>query len=267
MKSKTYIDQLGNSVAIANYPPQRIISLVPSQTELLFDLGLANEIVGITQFCEHPAAVKLKNKIGGTKRFNLKAIAALQPDLIIGNKEENYHKGIEQLQQHYPVWMSDVANLADAYVMITKIAEITAKHAMAEQLILCIQQEFEKLSQCISKQKIKPQVAYLIWRKPYMVAGKNTFIDAMLQQCGLNNVFSHLLRYPSIDVTALIKAKPQFIFLSSEPFPFKEKHILEFHSLCPDAKVIIVDGQLFSWYGSRLQYAPNYFKKLFWTNC
>src|SRR5579863_4514221 len=111
-------DQLGTRLDI-KIPPERIISLVPSQTELLFDLGLEEQIVGVTRFCVHPAEkVAMKVKVGGTKRFDFEKIASLNPDLIIGNKEENYLEGIEALRKEYPVWMSDIFTLKDALDMI-----------------------------------------------------------------------------------------------------------------------------------------------------
>lgn len=261
MKPAIYTDQMGQIVTLTHYP-QRIISLVPSQTEYLFDLGLEAEIVGVTQFCEHPAdKVKTKSKIGGTKRFNFNKINALEPDLIIGNKEENYRAGIERLQQHYPVWMSDILCLQDAYEMMAKLGEITGKNSAAAALITEIRADFRSLIDLQSE--LSPlTVAYFIWRKPYMAVGQHTFIHNMLEQGGFNNVFSHLERYPIISAEKLIQANPQFIFLSSEPYPFKEKHIAEFQALCPNARLCIVNGQLFSWYGSRLRYAANYFRQL-----
>ena len=100
--------------------------------------------------------------------------------------------------------------------------------------------------------------AYFIWRKPYMAVGGNNFIDAMLQHCGFHNVFSNLERYPEITTEQLQKANPQLILLSSEPYPFKEKHIAEFQAICPQATIKVVDGEMFSWYGSRLAMAPAY---------
>ena len=117
----TFIDHLGKQISIS-FPPKRIISLVPSQTELLADLGLEDRIVGITKFCIHPEPwQKTKTIVGGTKKFRFDVIDSLKPDLIIGNKEENYQGGIEQLKSQYPVWMSDIVTLKDAFAMIREI--------------------------------------------------------------------------------------------------------------------------------------------------
>lgn len=251
-------DQLGNKLQI-QFPPQRIVSLVPSQTELLFDLGLDTRIVGVTRFCVHPKdRVAPKPKIGGTKRFDLEKIEALQPDLIIANKEENYIEGIEALQQKYPVWISDIYTLPDAYAMMREIAHITDSDWEGEKLVNEIQSSFAALIQPATA----TSCAYFIWRKPYMVAASNTFINHMLGVAGFKNVFDNLQRYPEIEPSLLNNLKPDYIFLSSEPYSFSEKHFDEFQSFSPNSKVILVDGEMFSWYGSRLRYAAEYFKEL-----
>lgn len=242
---------------IASFP-QRIISLVPSQTELLFDLGLAGRVVGITKFCIHPAPFcKHTPKVGGTKHFHFDTIDRLQPDLIIGNKEENYKEGIERLQQKYPVWMSDIYTLEDALHMILEVGHLTGTPAKASEIAEHIKNGFTEL-QALSGKK----VAYLIWRNPYMVAGSHTFIHDMLSRCGFENVFAGNARYPEITPEQLSAAKPDYIFLSSEPFPFSEKHLTEFRQICPEATIKIVDGEMFSWYGSRLLLSVPYFRQL-----
>ena len=252
-----YYDQLGREVNLPGIP-KRIISVVPSQTELLFYLGLNAEIIGITKFCIHPEdKFKSTAKIGGTKQLDIGKIKALKPDLIIANKEENERSQIEQLMDFCPVWTSDIGNLAGAIDMIERVGALVNKEIETKALSLAIHQQFNNLI----IQQTNLRTAYFIWRKPYMVAGKNTFIDSMLQKCGLSNAFE-ADRYPEIDANSLIEAKPDVILLSSEPYPFKEKHIAEFTALLPSAIIKIVDGELFSWYGSRLLNTPAYFEKL-----
>nr|WP_255749367.1 helical backbone metal receptor [Pontibacter liquoris] len=239
--------------------PQRIVSLVPSQTELLFDLGLADRIVGVTKFCIHPEEkVKQKTVIGGTKNFHFDTIDALHPDMIIANKEENYKEGIEQLQAKYPVWMSDIYTLEDALDMMRQVGSLTGTEARAQELIQGISTSFEHLQPL--QQSIK--AAYFIWRKPYMAVGSHNFIHHLLQRCGFANAFAELTRYPEITPEQLQLAHPQLILLSSEPYPFIEKHLAEFQELCPQASIKVVDGELFSWYGSRLLHTPAYLQKL-----
>ena len=257
MISKT--DQLGNKIEI-NFPPKRIVSLVPSQTELLFDLGLDEELVGITRFCIHPKEkVSTKEKIGGTKQFNIEKIKALQPDLIIGNKEENYAEGIAELQKHFPVWMSDIFTLDDAYKMMQDVASITNRKEEGDKIIEKIKSAFSLLP---TVHRQLPTVAYFIWRKPYMVAANNTFIHSMLEVFGVKNVFEDLARYPEVSLDALAERKPDFIFLSSEPYSFSEKHFDEFKEISPSSNIVVVDGEMFSWYGSRLKYTAKYFTDL-----
>jgi ABC-type Fe3+-hydroxamate transport system substrate-binding protein len=257
---KTVTDQMGRAVTFP-FPPRRIISLVPSQTELLYDLGLADEVVGQTLFCIHPEAMhKTKPRIGGTKNYKFDKIAALQPDLIIGNKEENEKDGIEELAKHYPVWMSDIQTLDDALEMMTMVGALTNCSNRADEITGRIRREFASFE---TPGTTTLRTAYLIWRNPWMAAGHNTFITSMLGRLGLQNVFEHeASRYPQISNEQLASAAPELILLSSEPYPFKEKHIAELQQLCPDAKILLVDGELFSWYGSRLLHSVDYFKIL-----
>jgi len=261
----SFKDQLNRKIELSS-PPKRIISLVPSQTELLYDLGLRDEVVGITKFCIHPEEwFRSKTRVGGTKKYDFEKIKALHPDLIIGNKEENEQEQIQALMNLYPVWMSDVYTLKDAYDMITRIGTLVGKQQEAQNLKLKIESEFVPLwrgqGEDFPNVHNQLRAAYFIWNKPFMVAGNNTFINEMLKVCGLQNIFEQE-RYPEITAEQLEKVNPEIILLSSEPYPFKEKHIQEFKAICPNAKVLVVDGEIFSWYGSRLLKAPEYFKQL-----
>ena len=254
----TVTDQMKRRVAVP-FPPRRIVSLVPSQTELLFDLGLGERVVGVTKFCIHPAEARQSaTVIGGTKNFDFDKIAALNPDLIIGNKEENYQDGIGQLAERYPVWMSDISTLDDALDMIRRVGLITGRKQAAETLSQTIAESFAALQR---PAELIP-ASYFIWRKPYMVAATGTFIDDLLTRAGFRNVFSHLSRYPEITPDQLREAAPRHILLSSEPYPFANKHIAEFQEICPTTRLRIVDGELFSWYGSRLRHSAEYMREL-----
>ena len=247
-------DQLGRSIELYG-TPERIISIVPSQTELLFDLGLDKEVVGITKFCIHPDQwFRSKKRVGGTKKLHLELIRTLQPDLIIANKEENSQQQLEVLMSEFPVWISDIKTLDDAQEMIEQIGLITTRQEKAKAINSAISKEFLKLK------NFKPATAaYFIWNEPMMTVGSDTFINDMMNQCGFINVFADHIRYPEISAEELRKANPQFILLSSEPFPFKEKHLVQFRNICPASQIKLVDGEMFSWYGSRLMKAPSYF--------
>lgn len=239
--------------------PQRIISMVPSQTELLFDLGLADRIVGITKFCVHPGDLcRRKEKIGGTRNLNLFKIKQLQPDLLIANKEENDEKQVQELMKNYPVWISDVKTMQDALEMIEQVAAMTGTADRATQMINAIQNAFDGLN----NETPEKTVAYLIWKDPMMVAGGQTFITAMLENAGFSNVFSDLPRYPAVYMAELKERNPDIILLSTEPYPFSENHMNEMQAKIPGSKVVLVDGEMFSWYGSRLILSADYLRRL-----
>lgn len=248
---------MGREVILPATLPQRIVSLVPSQTELLYDLGLGDRVVGITKFCVHPADWrKQKTIVGGTKQFRFEVIDDLAPDLIIGNKEENYREGIEALAKKYPVWMSDIATLTDALEMIESVSDLCGE---AEQGI-AMAREIRQGMEAVDKTN-QGTAVYLIWRQPYMAAGSGTFIHEVLQQAGFQNQVLDD-RYPELSVSALEALSPDHVLLSSEPFPFKAKHIAELKEVLPNAQVRLVDGEMFSWYGSHMLQLPAYLNQL-----
>jgi len=241
---------------------QKIISLVPSQTELLFDLGLDEEVIGITKFCVHPEKwFRTKTRIGGTKTIDTEKIHLLRPDLVIANREENVKEQVDSLKQFTRVYVSDVKNFADALNMISQIGKLVNRESQSQILIEEIRKRFARLK------KINNEIpaAYLIWRDPYMTVGGDTFISDMMKYCGLKNIFENKLRYPEISIEELQTLNCKILLLSSEPYPFKQKHIDELQPLLPNTKILLVDGEMFSWYGSRLLHAPDYFEQLMQT--
>ena len=256
MRLRSFADQMSRVVSIP-FPPQRIISLVPSQTEFLASLDLDVEVVGITKFCVHPEHWDdHKPKVGGTKRLDFDAIRSLNPDLVIGNKEENYQLGIQQIAEKYPVWMSDINSLEEALEMMIGLGEITDRLTTALAITERIRQRFLDLNNNVSL-----KVIYLIWRAPWMAAGADTFINDMLTRCGFQNAVK-TTRYPELSPGEIRALNPDVIFLSSEPFPFSEKHAQELKNEVPESKIVLVDGEMFSWYGSRLLLAVDYFATL-----
>lgn len=250
-----FIDQIGHQINIET-TPKRIISVVPSQTELLFDLGLENEVVGITKFCIHPNSwFKNKTRIGGTKTLNINKIKQLKPDLIIANKEENTKQQIEELQQLFPVWTSNIRNLSESLEMINQIGLITKTNVKAEEIIAKIEQDFKLLT---SIKKQSKSTLYFIWREPFMSVGSSTFIHDVMARAGFVNALETSENYPVLTSEQIKTINPQLILLSSEPYPFKEKHIKEFKMLSKNAQILLVDGELFSWYGSRLTKTVHY---------
>jgi ABC-type Fe3+-hydroxamate transport system substrate-binding protein len=258
MASRIVIDQMGRRVDVSENP-LRIVSLVPSQTELLAYLGLENNVVGITKFCIHPREwYHTKRRIGGTKNLKIQEIIELKPDLIIGNKEENTKLDIESLADRFPVWMSDVNSVDDALIMIKEIGELTNTVQKATKLSQEINQNFQSLSRIGNNRK----VLYCIWDDPTMTAGRETYIHSILSKIGFVNVIEQS-RYPAI--TADIDLQPEVVLLSSEPFPFTDNHVKKYQNIFPNADVQLVDGEMFSWYGSRMLEAIAYFEKLSFT--
>lgn len=254
----TFFDQLNREITIADKAELKIVSIVPSQTEFLFDIGLADQILGITKFCIHPKKYfKSITKIGGTKTLDLQKIRELQPDIIIANKEENEQSQIEELEKEFPIYISDIYTLDDSFEMMLSLGEIFNKSDEAIQLVNHIRESFKNLKYFNNR-----RVAYFIWREPWMLASRNTFIDHILEISGHINVAKELnseARYPAISLTELKSLEAFDIYLSSEPYPFKEKHIAELQAEFPQSKIKLVDGEMFSWYGSRLQYTAGYF--------
>jgi ABC-type Fe3+-hydroxamate transport system substrate-binding protein len=254
---RLFNDMLGNSITIHGIP-KRIISLVPSQTELLYDLGLDEEVVGITKFCVHPEAwFRSKTRVGGTKTVHMDRIQALQPDLVIANKEENTTDQIEAISALYPTWVSNIQNMDDALRMIGEVGTLVGREQQAQSLVHEIKKGFSAL-----KSRKTRRVAYFIWRDPWMCAGGDTFINNVIEMAGWENVLKHQDRYPEIQLDSIVPKNVDLVLLSSEPYPFKEKHIMEIKAVLPDADVLLVDGEMFSWYGSRLKYAAAYISEL-----
>ncbi|MBW8360077.1 MAG: helical backbone metal receptor [Weeksellaceae bacterium] len=238
----------------------RIVSLVPSITEALFDFELdETAIVGRTKFCIHPAEkVESVSVIGGTKNLNIRKIKDLKPDLIIANKEENEKNQIDELTQDFKVWLTDIKNLDDNQKFLTELGEIIGKHELAEKYNKKIADIFADLRYGRPK-----RAAYLIWANPYMTVGADTFIHDIMSRLGFKNIFEDRKRYPEITVEDLKDA--EYVLLSSEPFPFKEKHAAELQLQLPDSKILLVDGEAFSWYGTHLHKCGHYFKSLIST--
>ncbi|WP_348824194.1 ABC transporter substrate-binding protein [Flavobacterium aestuarii] len=259
---KQFIDQLGETHTFGS-SPERIISLVPSQTELLYDLGLEENIVGITKFCVHPYHLKSTKKIvGGTKKVNYEKIRLLNPDIIICNKEENTKEIVDELKKICPVWVTDIFTVEDNFQMITDFGQLFNRRTEARKWNDKLTFALSDFKNFIQDFPIR-NVAYFIWKNPYMAAGSGTFIDELLKLNHFRNYYASQERYPEIALDQIDKdGNLDLVLLSSEPFPFKAEDGFEIIKEAVNAKVILVDGEMFSWYGSRLIRALNYFKYL-----
>ncbi len=243
-----------------DFPYQRIISLVPSLTELLFDLGLEEQIIGRTRFCVHPKPqIEDVKIIGGTKNPKLETIIELKPDFILANKEENRKEDIDILRKYADVRVTEIDIIQDAILEITALGKILGAAEKAQQLT-------QKITELLdNRPKVQPKsVAYFIWKDPWMAAGNDTYIHDMLRHYQLENIFAEQPRYPQTSLKEVAEKQPDLILLSSEPYPFKEKHIPEVQNACPAATIKLVDGEWFSWYGSRMITALSELNK--WRN-
>ena len=250
-------DALGRPVRLKR-APRRIVSLVPSQTELLADLGLDVEVVGLTRFCVHPDGWKARKQIvGGTKNVDPAKVAALAPDLVIANKEENVREQVETIAAHCPVWVTDVETVADALAMTRDLGALTDRQPAADALADAIGAGFDALPDWPPVRAL-----YLIWRDPWMSVGRDTIIADVLDRAGFVNVAGDRTRYPALSDGEVSALAPEVVLLSSEPYPFAEKHVAEIRALAPGARVELVDGEAFSWYGSRLLRTPDALRDL-----
>ncbi len=254
-----FTDQIGRTFRVRSMP-ERIVSLVPSLTELLCTIGLEDTISGRTKFCIHPERIVKKiKKVGGTKNPHIREIIDMAPDLVIANKEENKKGDIEHLSPHVPVYVSNILSIPDLYAFIMDLGRIFNIEAKCTKLIEEIK---EKRAGYMNAKKHSGKVCYLIWKKPWMTIGHDTFINTMIEEAGFISVTKHLVRYPQLEEDTIRTLNPDYIFLSSEPYPFKEKHIEAMQPVFPNATIVLVDGSIFSWYGSRVLMAYPYFENL-----
>ena len=261
MKQIILTDQLGTTHSFA-VSPQRIVSLVPSQTELLFHLGLENQIVGITKFCVHPYHLKqTKTIVGGTKKVHFEKIIALNPDVIICNKEENTKEIVEMLSEICPVWVTDILTINDNFQMITDFGKLFNKRTEAQKWKDKLAFALEDFQLFVKDKPIR-KVAYFIWKNPYMVAGSENYINELLQLNHFKNVYESITRYPEVGLEIVSDFQPDLLLLSSEPYPFKKEDAYQMQPLMPKTQIILVDGEMFSWYGTRLLKAFDYFKMI-----
>ncbi|MDP2089068.1 MAG: helical backbone metal receptor [Flavobacteriaceae bacterium] len=258
----TYLDQLQRIITIKS-KPQRIISLVPSLTELLFDFGLEKELVGITNFCVHPYHLKsTKTIVGGTKKVDLEIIKGLNPDFILCAKEENTPKMVDELEKITTVFVADINSIKDSLELIDLLGKILYRQTESENLLQKIDFQLTQFKN-FAKYLPRKKVAYFIWKNPWMVAGGDNYINDLLKLNNFINVYEEKGRYPEVDIQKIrTDGNPKIVLLSTEPYHFRDEHAFEIGRHSNHAKTVFVDGELFSWYGSRLLKAIPYFKKM-----
>ena len=257
MESCPFIDALGVPLALAK-PPQRIVSLIPSITELLFSLGLDERIVGVTRFCTYPPeGVTKKIKVGGGKDPDLKRILDLQPDLVIANVEENRREDVEALRAaSVPVFVTYPRTVREGIELIFTLGGLTETVPVAEAMAGPIEQVYrETVEQTRGRRPVK--VFCPIWRRPYMSINRDTYVHDVIRVSGGENIFADRLeRYPEVALEDVERLQPEVVLLPDEPYPFKAKHIEELRTLdvpaIRDGRIFLIDGKILSWYGPRI---------------
>ncbi|PYN37171.1 MAG: hypothetical protein DME01_05645 [Candidatus Rokuibacteriota bacterium] len=251
-------DASGVAVDLAR-PPRRIVSLVPSITETLCALGLADALVGITVYCVEPhAIVSGKTRIGGEKNPDLEKIRRLEPDLVIANIEENLRDHVETLRSwSIPVWVTYPRTVAEGIQLIADLGAVTSTEARAAEILGQIEPLYDRV---VSAAARRPPVAvfYPIWRGPYMTINRDTYIHDMLRVCGARNVFAERPeRYPTVTLDEMAARRPAVILLPDEPFRFRRAHLADFAGYVDvpavrGGRIHLVDGKPFSWHGPRI---------------
>jgi ABC-type Fe3+-hydroxamate transport system substrate-binding protein len=251
-------DATGVALASSS-PPRRIVSLIPSTTETLCALGLADALVGITVYCREPRhVVATKTKIGGEKDPDLERIRSLAPDLVVANIEENVRAHVETLRSwNIPVWVTYPRTVLESLRMIAELGTVTGTTARADAILAELTPLYERV-RADAATRPPVRVFYAIWRGPYMTINRDTYIHDMLATCGAANVFAdHPERYPTITLDEVAARRPDVILLPDEPFRFRAVHLQDFapYANVPavaDGRVRLVDGKPFSWHGPRI---------------
>ena len=239
-------------------PVRRIVSLVPSTTELLCALGLADALVGVTVYCVEPRdVVRTKTRVGGEKDPDLAKIQALAPDLVVANIEENRREDVEALRAAgLHVWLAYPRSVAESLVMIRELGEVTGTVAGARALLDSLEPLYAEARAHAAGRRPTP-VFYPIWREPWMTVGRDTYIHDLLATCGGANVFADRERYPSISLEEVAARAPEVVLLPDEPFRFRRAHLRDFDAYpampaVRAGRLHLVDGKPFSWHGPRL---------------
>jgi len=252
------VDASGVTVDLAR-PPRRIVSLVPSITETLCALGLADALVGITVYCVEPRdVVSGKNRIGGEKNPDLDKIRGLEPDLVIANIEENLRDHVDTLRSwSIPVWVTYPRTVAEGIRLIAELGAVTGTDARARELLSEIEPLYERVAKAAARRPPVP-VFYPIWRGPYMTINRDTYIHDLLRVCAGRNVFADRgERYPTVTLDEVAAQRPAVILLPDEPFRFRRAHLADFAGYADmpavrDERIHLVDGKPFSWHGPRI---------------
>lgn len=221
--------------------PRRVVSLVPSLTETLFDFGAGDDVAGITDFCIFPPGVD-RPRIGGTKTPKIEAIRALRPDLVYMNVEENLPRHADEIERFAPVFATEPKSVDDVASLIATLAAIHGRVERGAQLAADLSRARDAAAGAAFT------FACAIWKKPWMWCGGDTYVSDLITCAGGRNVVGDRLRYPAADLAEVTALRPEVIFLPDEPYLFTADDAREIEG----AKVIgPFAGHLFTWHGTR----------------
>jgi ABC-type Fe3+-hydroxamate transport system substrate-binding protein len=252
------VDASGVAVELPR-PPRRIVSLIPSTTEILCALGLGDALVGVTVYCVEPRdVVRGKTRIGGEKDPDLARIRALEPDLVVANVEENRREDIDQLRAwSIPVWVTYPRTVVAGIRLIGELGEVTGAGTRAREMLRDLEPLYARVERATADRS-PVAVFYPIWRGPYMTINGDTYIHDMLRVCGGRNIFADRPeRYPTVTLDDVAARRPEVILLPDEPFRFRRAHLADFAAYAEvpavrDGRIHLVDGKPFSWHGPRI---------------
>ncbi len=233
------------------------MSLVPSTTETLYAFGCADRVVGVTRFCVHPVEVRELPRVGGTKDVDVERVLALEPDLVIGNCEENTREVFDALEAHVPVYAGFPRTVDEALEDVSRIGRLLGVELAAARWRAGADQARADLKQEVAERGFF-RYGYLIWRQPWITISNDTFIASMLREAGGVNVFGdHESRFPVVQGNEFGAVGLDVLFLSSEPFSFREEHAAEIAGVSGllRGQVRFVDGEYCSWHGVRMSAA------------
>jgi ABC-type Fe3+-hydroxamate transport system substrate-binding protein len=250
---RAFVDALGRTHRITA-PPWRIVSLVPSLTEALFAFGLGECVAGVTRYCVEPAAdVALKPKIGGTKNVDVAQVAALQPDLVLANVEENTQSDVAALEAAgLRVFLTYARTVSEAIAELAVIASMAGAEEAARPIVEGAKEALADALAANARRRAPPTFCP-IWRNPWMTIGPDTYIHDVLESCGAANVYADAAgRYPVLDLAEVASRRPEVVLLPDEPYRFGEKHVPEVVETLPGVRIHLVDGKMLGWYGPRI---------------
>ncbi|HEY0157989.1 MAG TPA: helical backbone metal receptor [Thermoanaerobaculia bacterium] len=222
-------------------PPRRVVSLVPSLTETLFDLGAGDAVAGITDFCIFPPDLRLP-RLGGTKNPRVDEVRALAPDLVHMNLEENLRRHAEAIEEFAPVFVTEPKSVGDVAALIAQLGELHGRQEKAAELV----ERLREAQAAMPRRSLT--FACPIWKNPWMWCGGDTYVSRLVEAAGGVNVLRDQTRYPHLSLEEVLSMRPDVVFLPDEPYLFTEEDAAAIQG----TRVIgPFPGHLFTWHGTR----------------